>query len=186
MINAAPETVYPVVACPTVCSISLSVRLHECRVDLSMAALTHQRVELSETGVVAVFAGKIRAVSHPLVGCKRKTYIEVWEFCQVQNCQRAIWTSVVGMATVAWAYAALRQHDFVEIFGIRGQLGVAGQAAFRHALPGPGLSMAGGAAPAGLGVRADAAQSLAARLVVERSGAELAAALGDPGAGNYQ
>jgi hypothetical protein len=40
--------------------------------------------------------------------------------------------------------------------------------------------MAGSAIPAGLGVRVDAANGLAAYLVIERSGAELVSALGDP------
>lgn len=70
VIEAVPKTVHTVVTSPAVCSISLSVRLHECRVDLGMATLAYHRIEACETGAVAVLTGEIRAVSHPLVGCQ--------------------------------------------------------------------------------------------------------------------
>lgn len=67
VVETASKTVYPVVAGPAFCSVGLNVGLHKCGVDLSVASLAHDWVEAGETGAVAVFAGEIRPISHPLV-----------------------------------------------------------------------------------------------------------------------
>lgn len=121
-------------ASPAICSKGLIMLLHIGRVDLCMADITCQRIETRKTATVTVLAGKIRAISLPLMSGKRKTHVEMWEFRQVQDGQGAIWTVMVGMAAITWDQAALRQHDFVKIFGVGVQLGVACQAAIGHAL----------------------------------------------------
>lgn len=86
VIEGPPETVHSVMAGPAVCPVVLRVLLHESRVDLGMAHITHRRIEMGKTRAVTVFAGESRAISHFLVACKRKTHREVWKLLQVQDC----------------------------------------------------------------------------------------------------
>lgn len=70
MIEAAPKTVNPVVAGPAVSPKLLCMLLHKGWIDLSMANLTHHRIETGKIGAVAIFAGKSRAIFHLQVSCQ--------------------------------------------------------------------------------------------------------------------